>query len=102
MDEIYPEYLKFLDVVGLSWLSRLCSISWQSGTVPQEQQTRVVVALFKKGDRRVCSNYWEITGSQGTGEEYSADSRTSDSGGTMNFLSWPWNTGPALYPPQGA
>ena len=39
---------------------------------------------------------------QGTGEENLSDSRTSDSGGTMQFSSWPWNTGPALYPPQGA
>ena len=39
---------------------------------------------------------------QGTGEENLADSRTSDSGGTMRFSSWLWNTGPALYPPQGA
>uniref|UniRef100_A0A671UIZ1 Endonuclease/exonuclease/phosphatase domain-containing protein n=1 Tax=Sparus aurata TaxID=8175 RepID=A0A671UIZ1_SPAAU len=35
VDEIRPEYLKSLDVVGLSWLTRLCSIAWQSGTVPR-------------------------------------------------------------------
>ena len=57
VDEIRPEYLKSLDVVGLSWLTHLCSITWQSGTVPLDWQTRVVVPLFKKGDRRVCSNY---------------------------------------------
>ncbi|KAM9358371.1 uncharacterized protein ABDE67_003862 [Symphorus nematophorus] len=61
VDEIRPEYLKSLDVVGLSWLTRLCSIAWQSGTVPMEWQTGVVVPLFKKGDRRVCSNYRGIT-----------------------------------------
>ena len=61
VDEIRPEYLKSLDVVGLSWLTRLCSIAWQSGTVPLEWQTGVVVPLFKKGDRRVCSNYRGIT-----------------------------------------
>ncbi len=61
MDEIRPEYLKSLDVVGLSWLTRLCSIAWQSGTVPLDWQTGVVVPLFKKGDRRVCSNYRGIT-----------------------------------------
>ena len=33
MDEIHPEYLKSIDVVGLSWLTRLCSMAWQSGTV---------------------------------------------------------------------
>uniref|UniRef100_A0AAQ6INE0 ribonuclease H n=1 Tax=Anabas testudineus TaxID=64144 RepID=A0AAQ6INE0_ANATE len=61
VDEIRPEYLKSLDVVGLSWLTRLCSIVWRSGTVPLDWQTGVVVPLFKKGDRRVCSNYRGIT-----------------------------------------
>ncbi|KAK3525229.1 hypothetical protein QTP86_024952 [Hemibagrus guttatus] len=61
VDEIHPEYLKSLDVVGLSWLTRLCNIAWQSGTVPLDWATGVVVPLFKKGDRRVCSNYRGIT-----------------------------------------
>uniref|UniRef100_A0A3B3HV32 Reverse transcriptase domain-containing protein n=1 Tax=Oryzias latipes TaxID=8090 RepID=A0A3B3HV32_ORYLA len=61
VDEVRPEYLKSLDAVGVSWLTRLCSIAWQSGTVPLDWQTGVVVPLFKKGDRRVCSNYRGIT-----------------------------------------
>ncbi|KAI3354306.1 hypothetical protein L3Q82_018492 [Scortum barcoo] len=31
VDEIRPEYLKSLDVVGLSWLTRLCNIAWRLG-----------------------------------------------------------------------
>ncbi|KAK3548334.1 hypothetical protein QTP70_010189 [Hemibagrus guttatus] len=61
VDEILPEYLKSLDVVELSWLTRLCNIAWRSGTVPLDWATGVVVPLFKKGDRRVCSNYRGIT-----------------------------------------
>jgi exonuclease III len=61
VDEIRPEYLKALDVVGLCWLTRLCNIAWTSGAVPLDWQTGVVVPLFKKGDRRVCSNYRGIT-----------------------------------------
>ncbi|KAK3512120.1 hypothetical protein QTP70_031238 [Hemibagrus guttatus] len=61
VDEICPEYLKSLDVVGLSWLTRLCNIAWRSGTVPLDWANGVVVPLFKKGDRRVFSNYREIT-----------------------------------------
>ncbi|TWW73592.1 R2DM Retrovirus-related Pol polyprotein from type II retrotransposable element [Takifugu flavidus] len=45
----------------LSWLTRLCNIAWTSGAVPLDWQTGVVVPLFKKGDRRVCSNYRGIT-----------------------------------------
>ncbi|TWW71090.1 hypothetical protein D4764_17G0005730 [Takifugu flavidus] len=38
VDEIRPEFLKALDVVGLSWLTRLCNIVWTSGTVPLDWQ----------------------------------------------------------------
>ncbi|KAK3571245.1 hypothetical protein QTP86_005959 [Hemibagrus guttatus] len=61
VDEIRSEYLKSLDVVGLSWLTRFCNIAWWSETVPLDWATGVVVPLFKKGDRRVCSNYRGIT-----------------------------------------
>ncbi|TWW74447.1 R2DM Retrovirus-related Pol polyprotein from type II retrotransposable element [Takifugu flavidus] len=61
VDEIHPEFLTALDVVGLSWLTRLCNIAWTSGAVLLDWQTGVVVPLFKKGDRRVCSNYRGIT-----------------------------------------
>ncbi|TWW77345.1 hypothetical protein D4764_12G0007350 [Takifugu flavidus] len=57
VDEIRPGYLKALDVVGLSWLTRLCNIAWTSGAVPLDWQTGVVVPIFKSGDQRVCSNY---------------------------------------------
>ena len=61
VDEIRPEMLKALDIVGMSWLARLCNIAWTSGTVPLDWQTGVVVPIFKKGDRRVCANYRGIT-----------------------------------------
>ncbi len=61
MDEILPENLKSLDVVELSWLKCLCNIAWRSGTVLLDWEKGVVVPLFKKGDRRVCSNYRGIT-----------------------------------------
>ncbi|KAI3352015.1 hypothetical protein L3Q82_020840 [Scortum barcoo] len=111
VDEIRPEYLKSLDVVGLSWLTRLCNIAWRLGTVPLEWQTGVVVPLLKRGTgecvpttegSHFSASPGRSTPCQGTGEENSADSRPSDSGGTMRFSSWSWNSGPALYPPQGA
>ncbi|TWW81825.1 hypothetical protein D4764_01G0016400 [Takifugu flavidus] len=55
------EVAEALDVVGLSWLTRLCNIAWTSGAVPLDWRTGVVVPLFKKGDRRVCPNYRGIT-----------------------------------------
>ncbi|KAK3571289.1 hypothetical protein QTP86_005929 [Hemibagrus guttatus] len=73
VDEIRPEYLKSLDVVGLSWLTRLCNIAWRSGTVPLDWETGVVVPLFTKGDRRVCSNYRGITLLSLPGKVYSRE-----------------------------
>ena len=61
VDEVRPEFLKALDVVGLSWLTQFCSIARTSGAVPLDWQTGVVVPLFKKRDQRVCSNYRGIT-----------------------------------------
>ncbi|KAL1249738.1 hypothetical protein QQF64_020743 [Cirrhinus molitorella] len=49
------------DVLGLSWLTRLCNIAWRSGTVPLDWATGMVATLFKKRDQTVCSNYREIT-----------------------------------------
>lgn len=47
MDDIHPEMLKALDIVGLSWLMPL--------------QSHVVVPIFNKGDQSVCSNYRCVT-----------------------------------------
>jgi len=49
VDEIRPEMLKALDIVGLSWLTCLFNVAWRSGTGCVEWQTRV------------CSNYRGIT-----------------------------------------
>ncbi|KAI3377874.1 hypothetical protein L3Q82_009018 [Scortum barcoo] len=49
VDEIRPEYLKSLDVVGLSWLTRLCNIAWRLGnSASGVANGAMVVPLFKK------------------------------------------------------
>ncbi|KAK3572591.1 hypothetical protein QTP86_000401 [Hemibagrus guttatus] len=45
VDEIYPDYLKYLDVVGLSWLTCFCNIAWRSGSVPLDWASRGVFQL---------------------------------------------------------
>ncbi len=57
VSKIHLEMLKALVVEGLSWMTRLFNIVWESGAVRKEWQTAVVVPLFKKGDQRVCANY---------------------------------------------
>lgn len=44
VDEIHYEHLKSLGDVGLSWLTHLCNIAWQTGAMV----------------RRVCPNYRRI------------------------------------------
>ena len=48
-------------VLERMWLSCLCNITWTLGTVPFDWQTRVVFPIFKKGDWKMCANYWGIT-----------------------------------------
>ncbi|KAI3360318.1 hypothetical protein L3Q82_014631 [Scortum barcoo] len=109
VDEIRPEYLKSLDVVGLSWLTRLCNIAWRLGTVPLEWQTGVVVPLFKKGDRRVCSNYRGITLLSLPGKVYArvlerrirpiVDPRIQEE--QCGFRPWSWNSWTSSIPSTG-
>ncbi len=62
MNDICPEMLKALDIVELYWVTGIFSVTWRSGTVPVEWQTRVVIFFFfQKGDQMVCSSNWCIT-----------------------------------------
>lgn len=78
---------------------------------PLQWQTRAVIPLFKMEVRRLCSNSRGITCLCLPGKVYPtvldrrrnlANSQNLRSGGTMQFSSWSWNTGPVLYPPHGA
>ena len=80
LDKIHPETLKPLDKMGLSWLTRLFSVGWRSGTTPVEWQTGMVVLILRKGPR-VCapttagSHYSASPGNLllGAGEEATSD-----------------------------
>ena len=48
VDEICSEFIKALDVVGLSWLTCLCNIAWTWGVITQDWQTGMVISLFKR------------------------------------------------------
>lgn len=57
VEEIHPEMLKVLNIVGLSWLTCFLHVLWRLRAVPVEWQIGVMLSIFEKGDRRVCSNY---------------------------------------------
>ena len=61
IDEIRPELLKALDGEGIDWLTRVFQVAWDSGEVPKDWRTGVVVPVFKKGDKAECTNYRGIT-----------------------------------------
>ncbi|KAI3351539.1 hypothetical protein L3Q82_020383 [Scortum barcoo] len=62
VDEIRPEYLKSVDVVGLSWLTCLCNIAWRLGTVPLGVANQGWWSLFlKRGTGECHPNYRGIT-----------------------------------------
>ena len=57
IDEIRPELLKSFSRHCILWLTRVCRVAWREGRAPLDWQTGIVVPIFKKGDRRECSNY---------------------------------------------
>ena len=58
-DEIRSDMLKALTVEGLLWLMRVCQVAWKYGNTLRDWQTSVIILVFKKGDRKQCTNYIE-------------------------------------------
>ena len=85
-------------------VTRLFNVAWRFGSAPVEWQIGVLVPIFKKGDRRVFSNYRGNHTTQppqesllhGAREEALMDCQTLDSGGAVWFSPKSWNSGPDL------
>ena len=60
-DEIRPEMLKAMTGGGILWLTRVCQVVWKLGKIPRDWQTGVIIPIFKKGDRKQCTNYRGIS-----------------------------------------
>ena len=39
----------------------MCQVAWKLGKTPREWQTNVIIPIFKKGDRKQCTNYRGIS-----------------------------------------
>ena len=53
--------LKALTGEGILWLTRVCQVSSKHGKTPRDWQTGVIFPIFKKGDRKQCTNYRGIS-----------------------------------------
>ena len=53
--------LKALTGEGPLWLTRVCQVAWKFGKTPRDWQTGVTIPIFKKGDRKQCTNYRRIS-----------------------------------------
>ena len=60
-DEIRPELLKALTGEEILWLTRVCQVAWKFGKTPRDWQTCVIIPIFKKEDRKQCTNYKGIS-----------------------------------------
>ena len=60
-DEIGAQMLKALTGEGILWLTRVCQVAWKFGKTPRDWQTGVIISIFKKGDRKQCTNYRRIS-----------------------------------------
>ena len=51
------------------WIWRLCNIAFETGVVPEDSRSAVIIPLHKdKGERTECRNYRGISLSSGVGK----------------------------------
>ena len=61
-DDITGEIIKGGGDKAVDWFWRLCYIAFESGSVPEDLRSAVIVPLYKgKGERTVCKNYRGIS-----------------------------------------
>ena len=46
---------------GIHWLTHVCQVAWKTDKVPKQWQTSVLIPIYKKGDKKKCTNYKGIS-----------------------------------------
>lgn len=59
-DTIRPELIKAGGIVLVDEITSLFNACWQTGRVPKDWETSIIVPLYKKGDSSKCENYRAI------------------------------------------
>ena len=61
-DEVTGEIIKGEGDMVVDWIWRLCHMAFESGLVPEDWRSAVIVPLYKaKGERTECKNYRGIS-----------------------------------------
>ena len=61
-DEITEEIIKSGHDSVMDWVWRFCNMAFESGVVPEDWRSAVIVPLYKgKGERTECKNYRGIS-----------------------------------------
>ena len=56
-DDIRHELLKAMNLYGVRWLTGVCKVACRTAQAPTQWQTSVTIPIYKKGDKRKCTNY---------------------------------------------
>ena len=59
-DDIRSKMLKAMNNFEVRWLTRVFQVAWKTGEVPKQWQTSVLIPIYKKRDKKKCTNYWGI------------------------------------------
>ena len=61
IDEVTVETIRAAAEVGKQWLYRIMRSVWKERKTPTDWKKGIIVPIFKKGNRKVCSNYRGVT-----------------------------------------
>ena len=60
-DDDQPEMLNTMNNFKVCWLTCVFQVAWKTGEVLKQWQTTVLITIHKKGEKKKCTNSWNIS-----------------------------------------